>query len=85
MLLGVQVILLDDASTSVPPLKRVAVGGTFDRLHCGHKKLLIAAALFSTESVLVGVATEALFARKANARQEIIPSSATHVISIPGQ
>lgn len=42
----------------------VAVGGTFDRLHSGHKLLLTYAALYSTQSVLVGVASSALLNKK---------------------
>jgi hypothetical protein len=40
------VIFLDNPC-SPPPLllRRIAIGGTFDRLHCGHKKLLTAAAV----------------------------------------
>lgn len=35
--------------------RRVAVGGTFDRLHAGHELLLAATALVAAESVYVGV------------------------------
>lgn len=33
----------------------VAVGGTFDRLHAGHRLLLAAAALVSCQHVYIGV------------------------------
>ena len=35
--------------------ERVAVGGTFDRLHAGHRLLLAASALVCTGSLFVGV------------------------------
>ena len=36
----------------------VAVGGTFDRLHAGHRLLLAVAALVSTRMVYIGVTSE---------------------------
>jgi pantetheine-phosphate adenylyltransferase len=33
----------------------VAVGGTFDRLHCGHELLLAVTALVARKTVYVGV------------------------------
>lgn len=46
------------------PYSCVAVGGTFDRLHAGHKVLLTYAAFHTTQSLLVGVASDALLAKK---------------------
>ena len=43
---------------------RVALGGTFDRLHAGHRLLLAAAAVLSRRRVYVGVTGEALLANK---------------------
>ncbi|GMT01609.1 hypothetical protein PENTCL1PPCAC_23783, partial [Pristionchus entomophagus] len=38
-----------------PPYKKVCLGGTFDRLHNGHKVLLSRAALISSEAIVCGV------------------------------
>ncbi|KAJ1463246.1 hypothetical protein M885DRAFT_504858 [Pelagophyceae sp. CCMP2097] len=45
----------------------VAVGGTFDRLHAGHRLLLAAAALAARETVYIGVAGDELLRKKAHA------------------
>lgn len=47
----------------------VAVGGTFDRLHAGHRALLATAALVCADGgrVWLGVASDQLLAKKANA------------------
>lgn len=47
-----------------PLYSTVAVGGTFDRLHAGHKLLLTYAALYTTQFLLVGVASDALLGKK---------------------
>jgi hypothetical protein len=48
--------------------ERTAVGGTFDRLHAGHRILLAATALVSTAHVYVGVTG-------GNVRAQLIASS----------
>lgn len=53
-------------STPPPPYTRVAVGGTFDRLHAGHRLLLAASALLARDSLFVGVTGDALLAGKAH-------------------
>jgi pantetheine-phosphate adenylyltransferase len=45
----------------------VAVGGTFDRLHAGHRLLLGASALVATRAVFVGVTADQMLAAKKNA------------------
>jgi len=46
--------------------KRVALGGTFDRLHVGHKKLLSIALQCAEEYVVVGVTSDAMLVNKRN-------------------
>eukprot|EP00996_Jenningsia_fusiforme_P002005 NODE_2853_length_1105_cov_47.929924_g2617_i0.p1 GENE.NODE_2853_length_1105_cov_47.929924_g2617_i0~~NODE_2853_length_1105_cov_47.929924_g2617_i0.p1 ORF type:complete len:284 (+),score=51.98 NODE_2853_length_1105_cov_47.929924_g2617_i0:141-992(+) len=45
----------------------VALGGTFDRMHNGHRLLLTTSALHSTERIRVGVAINELLAKKQHA------------------
>lgn len=45
--------------------EHVAVGGTFDRLHQGHKVLLSCAAAIATKGLVVGISTEPLLRDKA--------------------
>lgn len=47
-----------------PCYKYVAVGGTFDHFHSGHKVLLSTAALYTLEKLRVGVTDAALLTRK---------------------
>lgn len=50
-----------------PPFDQVAVGGTFDRLHAGHRLLLAASALAAERRLFVGVTGEQLLASKRHA------------------
>ncbi|KAE9409475.1 Nucleotidylyl transferase [Gymnopus androsaceus JB14] len=49
------------------PLSVVALGGTFDHLHPGHKILLSIAAWLANQKVIVGVSDHALLSSKSNA------------------
>ena len=46
--------------------KVVAVGGTFDRLHAGHRLLLAATALVATDRIFVGITSDKLLVSKKN-------------------
>lgn len=52
------------------PYRNVVLGGTFDRLHGGHKVLLTEAARLASQRLVVGLADGPLLARKA--RQELL-------------
>ena len=56
----------DSRDVKLPRFACVAMGGTFDRLHNGHKKLLTLAASVCSERLIVGVMGDALLKGKAN-------------------
>lgn len=49
-----------------PRHKSIALGGTFDHLHVGHKILLSMAALVATDKIIVGVTGDSMLAKKSN-------------------
>ncbi|KAJ7510018.1 hypothetical protein B0H11DRAFT_1957218 [Mycena galericulata] len=56
------------ADPAAPPrFPVVALGGTFDHLHAGHKILLSMAAYIASTKLIVGVTDDALLTRKAHA------------------
>ncbi|KAJ2396692.1 hypothetical protein GGI23_003809 [Coemansia sp. RSA 2559] len=65
---GQQSGLATSSSTRRPVLwtsyPHVALGGTFDHLHVGHKILLTAAALVATKRIVCGISAEQLLERK---------------------
>jgi phosphopantetheine adenylyltransferase/dephospho-CoA kinase len=55
------------AAADHPQYDEVVLGGTFDRLHAGHKLLLSAACLCATKRVLVGVTDAPMLVKKVGA------------------
>ena len=49
---------------SPPPFDQVAVGGTFDRLHAGHRLLLAASALAAERRLFIGITGDKLLSSK---------------------
>jgi len=66
---GTQFYYFDSYNTAVPRFDRVALGGTFDQLHNGHKKLLTLAASCTTQSLVIGITGDVMLKAKSNAAQ----------------
>lgn len=66
---GAQFYYFDSDNTAVPRFDRVALGGTFDKLHNGHKKLLTLAASCTTQSLVIGITGDVMLKAKSNAAQ----------------
>jgi pantetheine-phosphate adenylyltransferase len=60
---------LDSDSEVLPSYKSVAVGGTFDRLHNGHRSLLTLAASVCSDTLIIGISCAELLASKKNASE----------------
>jgi bifunctional ADP-heptose synthase (sugar kinase/adenylyltransferase) len=57
----------DTAASEIPTYKHVALGGSFDHMHNGHRKLLYLAVCVSEEELTVGVTADSMLSAKANA------------------
>jgi len=57
----------DAVDGDIPKFQRVAVGGTFDQLHNGHKLLLTLAAGSCHESLVIGITGDEMLKKKSNA------------------
>jgi pantetheine-phosphate adenylyltransferase len=60
-------IFIDCENQIIPKFKKVALGGTFDRLHNGHRKLLTIATTMCTDTLIVGIMADAMLQSKSNA------------------
>lgn len=61
-----EMLFVDCAEQPLPQFKKVALGGTFDRLHNGHRKLLSIGCVTCTENLVVGVMGDSLLKNKLN-------------------
>ena len=61
--------------------KQAIVGGTFDRFHAGHRKLL-SEAFENSENVTIGIATDALFKYKSFSQLIEDYKSREHAVSV---
>lgn len=61
------VFFFDALGCDIPRFKRVCMGGTFDNLHNGHKKLLALAAASCEGSLVVGITGDEMLKKKSNA------------------
>lgn len=70
---------LEGNTGPIEPLvfQRVAVGGTFDHLHAGHKILLTMTALLAKQSMVVGVTDDCMLLKKKH--RELIASTQQRV------
>ena len=60
-------IYLDNLGFNIPQYSRVAVGGTFDRLHNGHRKLLTQACSICNGTLVIGIISDDLLKNKKGA------------------
>ncbi|GLE01616.1 hypothetical protein PINS_up010450 [Pythium insidiosum] len=57
----------EDQHTSLTPQDQILLGGTFDHLHNGHKKLLSLAVSVCRRHLIIGITSEAMLRNKAHA------------------
>ena len=68
-LFGEKIYYCDAIGEKYPKYKHVAVGGTFDRIHNGHRNLLTLAASSCTDGLVVGVMGDNMLKNKKNSWQ----------------
>jgi cytidyltransferase-like protein len=56
-----------DSQHSIPVFQKIAIGGTFDCLHNGHRKLVAFASSVCSTELTIGITGDAMIAKKSNA------------------
>jgi pantetheine-phosphate adenylyltransferase len=64
---GEEIRYFDATGLDIPRYNKVAIGGTFDQLHNGHRKLLTLAAASCHGILVIGITADELTKKKANA------------------
>jgi pantetheine-phosphate adenylyltransferase len=59
----------EDTACFMPSFGKVALGGTFDRLHNGHRKLLTLAACVCSGTLVIGITGDPMLAKKKGKNQ----------------
>jgi len=72
----------EDEHRALPTYNLVAMGGTFDNLHAGHKRLLAAASRVCTGTLTVGVTSDVYLARKNKKFGDMIEPVATRLARV---
>jgi cytidyltransferase-like protein len=57
-------ISYDDETAELPQFEKVVLGGTFDYLHNGHKRLLTMSAMVCTSELIIGVTSDVMLRNK---------------------
>ena len=61
-----EIYYYDELQQNLPILSSIAVGGTFDQLHNGHRKLLTLAVGSCSEMLTIGITSTKLLSKKSN-------------------
>ena len=71
--------MYENDADALPTYNLVAMGGTFDHLHAGHKRLLTAAAHVCTGILTIGVTSDAYLAKKSKSFGNMIEPCAIRI------
>ena len=62
-------VAFDDPKIELPQFEKVVLGGTFDFLHNGHKRLLTMATMICSQELTIGVTADAMLTKKSFASE----------------
>jgi cytidyltransferase-like protein len=74
--------MYEDDAKPLPTYDLVAMGGTFDNLHAGHKRLLTAAANVCNDTLTIGVTSDAYLAGKNKSFGDMIEPCPTRIENV---